>query len=253
MGSPPRIAVIGGGVSASALVHGLRDELRSGRLSVSVFEMGRQPGGRATTRGTREKPELIINHGAPAFSAHTAAFRDTCFDLMRTGVLLRAPKEYAFGKLTADGSFLAEAAKEAEAPARFVASNGSMSSLAAALLRGGDAGGKPLARTFYSTMVGEMVFGTTVGEITSVCAEASEASEALRPAWVLKSKKGEPLGDFDFLVVSSATVGHPRWTATFGGAPPLAASAQADPALRASLDALAALVRCLSCGLNQVK
>ena len=39
--------------------------------------------------------------------------------------------------------------------------------------------------------------------------------------WRLTSNKGMPLGDFDWLVVTSTGVGHPRWRAAFGGEPPL--------------------------------
>ena len=52
-----------------------------------------------------------------------------------------------------------------------------------------------------------------------------------------------PLGDFDWLVVTSTAIGHPRWRAAFGGEPPLieAAAALGDPALDAALAALAPL------------
>ena len=44
--------------------------------------------------------------------------------------------------------------------------------------------------------------------------------------------KGEPLGTYDFLVITSTGLAHPRWRTTFGGEPPLveAAAALADPA-----------------------
>ena len=50
---PMRVAVIGGGVAGCALAHGLREELAAGRVSVTLIEMGRGPGGRAATRTTR--------------------------------------------------------------------------------------------------------------------------------------------------------------------------------------------------------
>lgn len=61
--------------------------------------------------------------------------------------------------------------------------------------------------------------------------------------WRLTSNKGEALGDFDWLVVTSTAIGHPRWRAAFGGEPPLveAAAALGDTALDAALAALAPL------------
>ena len=61
--------------------------------------------------------------------------------------------------------------------------------------------------------------------------------------WRLTSNKGEALGDFDWLVVTSTAIGHPRWRAAFGGEPPLveAAATLGDTALDAALAALAPL------------
>ena len=67
--------------------------------------------------------------------------------------------------------------------------------------------------------------------------------EPVAAQWRLTSKGGVDLGTFDWLVVSSTGLAHPRWRTTFGGEPPLveAAAALGDTALDATLAALAPL------------
>lgn len=60
-----RIAVLGSGLTALSLLRSL-PPLPS--LSISVFDPGRLPGGRASTRRSREDPALEIDHGAPGFA-----------------------------------------------------------------------------------------------------------------------------------------------------------------------------------------
>merc|ERR1719424_1472954 len=99
-----------------------------------------------------------------------------------------------------------------------------MNVLTEALLRGGDPAGQPLATTVLGTMVSHV--------------EATPGG-----GWRLASKKGDDLGEFDWLVVTSTGFVHPRWTSTFGGEPPLVEAARAlgDSALDTTLSALAPL------------
>ena len=78
-------------MAASSLVYGMRETLAAKQLSMSVFEMGRAAGGRAATRTTRERPALQINHGAPAFAAHTPSFATLCEKLTEAGALKSLP------------------------------------------------------------------------------------------------------------------------------------------------------------------
>ena len=57
------IAVIGAGVAGCALVAQLRRQGHGG--PISLWETGRGPGGRASTRRSRHDAELRIDHGAP--------------------------------------------------------------------------------------------------------------------------------------------------------------------------------------------
>eukprot|EP00667_Euglena_gracilis_P016785 EG_transcript_17607 len=61
--------------------------------------------------------------------------------------------------------------------------------------------------------------------------------------WLLGDKQGTEVGPFDWLVVSSHTVAHPRWTQLHGSPPPLRAAVDtlASPAATAMADAMAAV------------
>ena len=261
--SAPRVAVVGGGVGASALVFGLRNELATRQLEVApngawgrlpspcclaltvptslpcvdqveLFEMGRGPGGRATTRGTRERPELRVDHGAPSFAARSARFGALCEELAGSGGALQHSDELV-GILDTDGSFVAEE----QAPTRYVGRPGhGMSSLCEALLRGGQPSAPMLAKCSFGTMVSQ-VERVDAATHDGACA----AGSGTRPAWRLRSNKGNDLGLFDWLVVTSTGLAHPRWTSAFGGPPPLvdAAATMNDANLSAALDALAPL------------
>lgn len=227
MSPPPiRIAVIGGGVSACSFVYGLRDAILSKSVDVSIFEMGRGAGGRAATRGTRDKPSLRLDHGAPAFSAHTPTFAALCDSLVEFNALRRhTDQDGSFGMLKVGGVFEAEATPP---PQRYLPAHGKgMSAMCDALLRG-DSGGNAMTFNGFGTMV------------TRVEAATSGADFG---GWHLASKKGDDLGLFDWLVVTSTGIAHPRWRTTFGGEPPLveAAAALGDRHLDATLASLAPL------------
>ena len=212
----PRIAVIGGGVAATSLVYGLRD-LVAGQLSISLFEMGRGVGGRAATRVTRDKPGLRVDHGVPAFEARSSEFISLCDSLAPH---LSRVEDGMVGVIGEVDGFQAESGS----PARFMPTGTGMNVLTEALLRGGDPTGQPLATTVLGTMVSRV--------------EATPGG-----CWQLSSKKGDDLGEFDWLVVTSTGFAHPRWTSTFGGEPPLVEAARAleDGALDTTLSALAPL------------
>ena len=139
---------------------------------------------------------------------HTAAIHQTFEDLVDSDVLQRCDST-KFGRLTANGTF--ESDDVASAPARFRASEGKgISALCHALLRGGDPNrDDALARVTMSTMVSGI--------------ESTDGGSG----WRLTSNKGADLGTFDWLVVTSTALAHPRWRSTFGGEPPLVVAAAA--------------------------
>lgn len=216
-GVPARVAVIGGGVAGSALVYGLREHIAAKAVQVHCFEMGRGSGGRASTRKTRDSPELRVDHGAPSFSAHTPSFSALCESL--AAVLERAPAA-GFGVLRAKAGFAAESS--ATSPARFQPREGhGMADFSDALVRGGDASAEPLAEVTYNTLV------------TGIA--------STEQGWQLTAQDGRDLGSFDWLCLATAAPAHPRWSQNFGGEPPLAVAAAAlgDEGLHVSLRSVA--------------
>jgi photolyase PhrII len=61
--SPPRVAVVGGGLAGSACARALSDH----GVPVDVYDKGRGPGGRLATRWSRQGDHLQFDHGAPQF------------------------------------------------------------------------------------------------------------------------------------------------------------------------------------------
>jgi hypothetical protein len=201
---PPRVAVIGGGISGALVSRCL---LASGiSLSVTLFEMGRGFGGRMATRRPQD-PELAglaINHGAPAFGASTPFFQSIVAELEAAGVVQRFAG--AVGTLhvdSSDGSLTAFEAGQLARPAEWAGIPG-MSAICDHLGRGA-----------------ETRFGTMVAQI-----ERSSAG-----VFTLTDQKGERLGEFERIVVTSHTLAHSRFERVFGRPAPLQALArEADSA-----------------------
>jgi len=61
-----------------------------------------------------------------------------------------------------------------------------------------------------------------------------------RKVWQLKDKSNEVIDTADWLIVAGSGIAHPRWTAAFGGEPPLIAAEieSPDTKLRQALDAI---------------
>ncbi|SFZ85385.1 hypothetical protein SAMN02983003_2546 [Devosia enhydra] len=76
-----RIAVIGAGLGGLTLAHALRD-----RCEVVVFEKGRGPGGRSSTR---REGRFAFDHGAQCFTIRTPAFRDWLVPFAAEGCVAR--------------------------------------------------------------------------------------------------------------------------------------------------------------------
>jgi photolyase PhrII len=82
-GRRPKVAVIGAGISGLAAARTLQDQ----GWDVTVFDKGRGPGGRASTR--REGESLTFDHGAPYFSLTDPRFTLTVQSWVRDGVAAR--------------------------------------------------------------------------------------------------------------------------------------------------------------------
>ena len=97
---PLRVAVIGGGVSGAAAARTLADH----RLAVTVYDRGRGPGGRVSskrlsegllpeartvTASTEEAPPSFLDHGAPCFEVTDPRFGRFVSELIELGVVAR--------------------------------------------------------------------------------------------------------------------------------------------------------------------
>lgn len=92
--SVPQVAVVGAGLAGLACAGVLRDA----GVSVRVFDKGRAPGGRASTR---RADGLTFDHGAQYFTARGPAFRRVVADWRRRGLV--APWEGRLVALADDG------------------------------------------------------------------------------------------------------------------------------------------------------
>jgi predicted NAD/FAD-dependent oxidoreductase len=213
-----RVAIIGGGVSGCASARRLAQLAPS--AEITLYEIGRGPGGRASTRKTRALPHLYINHGAPYADIRSGLGRSLVSSL---GPSSAAPFLGARGSLDSiTGEFLRENNTEADGdgPQYITGANGEMSEIAASLIRG-----IPSIEIKYKTMVRAL----------------SRVARTTGAVWELKDKHEQVIGTADWLVVAGSGVAHPRWSNTFGGEPPLIAAEQEhpDPKLRTALDAIA--------------
>jgi hypothetical protein len=199
-----QVAIIGGGVAGASAARQIALSLPDQIDAVTVYEIGRGPGGRAATRRTRAVPDFRVNHGAPYADITTAEGRSIVASL-GTAV---AP--YTGDRVVIDaGSGERAARPQARGEMLVTGANGEMANIAEGLLR--DTNGEvlsPITRRFS-----HMVRGLS--------RPAGRAGQ-----WRLTDKDGETLGEADWLVVAGSGVAHPRWSTTFGGEPPLVAAAQ---------------------------
>jgi hypothetical protein len=217
--SPPsaaRLAIIGAGVSACTLAAQL---CRRGlpMETVSLWEAGRGPGGRATTRRSRNDPSLAIDHGASLFNITSQPWPEVLPILLEQGWV--EPWTEPAAILTSAGDL-----REATDDHRF---------LSGACFRG-RGGMENLSRGLLSLAGGmETHFDTLVRDI-----------DRQHDRWLLKNGDGEVLAEAEGLVLTGTLLAHPRSQLTFGWpAPPLRVLAERlqDPGLNHALAAIAAL------------
>ncbi|MDR9490263.1 MAG: FAD-dependent oxidoreductase, partial [Spiribacter sp.] len=212
-------AIIGSGIAGVSAARALALNNTDGPKTITLYEIGRGPGGRASTRKTRAIPELRINHGAPYADISTEPGQAL---LRRLGA---ATQPYHGERLIIDGRTGETQARVQAASERLITgADGEMANIAGAMLEDAHSGLLPGITTAYSSMV---------RGITR--AEGGDAP------WILSDKDGEALGRADWLVVAGSGIAHPRWSATFGGEPPLVAAAAAlnDPRLDQALTTIA--------------
>lgn len=216
-GSTTRVAIIGGGISGCATARRLAQLHPSSKIT--IYEIGRGAGGRASTRKTRSLPHLYINHGAPYADLWTDKGKSLVASLGPSAVAMYKGIRGALDSTT--GRVLLEnkeaGTSDQDKPIFVTGANGEMSTVAASLICD-----LPSIETKYRTMVRGL-------------------NRAKNGEWQLLDKDQKTIGSADWLVVAGSGVAHPRWTATFGGEPPLIAAEREhpDPALREALNAIA--------------
>lgn len=220
-----RIAVVGAGVAGCAaarrLVRAADDGASTLSYDVSLYEIGRGPGGRASARRTRSVPDLFVNHGCPYANATSTEGRSLLSSLPRAvrfdGV--RASLNAATGAVV-------ERDDDDDQEEAWTGADGDVSSIASDLLEGATDSSRSSVATRYRTMVRGL-------------------SRDADGGWELRDGSGTVVGSADWLVVSGSSIAHPRFSSVFGGVPPLVEAAAAadesvrDPALDRALAAIA--------------
>ena len=219
-----KVAIIGGGVAGCASARRLAQLVPSAQIT--LYEIGRGPGGRASTRKTRKFPHLFINHGAPYADIRTRMGKSLISSLGPSATIpflgSRGSINSITGKLSQesrDDTYYTEDVDAGEAD-YITGINGEMSGIASSLIHD-----IPSIETKYGTMIR----GLSIAPID-------------RPhIWELKDKTEEIVGSADWLIIAGSGIAHPRWSATFGGEPPLieAEKSHRDPKLRKALDLIA--------------
>ena len=217
--STPQVAIIGSGIAGVSAASTLALGHPESANAITLYEIGRGPGGRAATRKTRAIPALGINHGAPYADISTQQGQ------ARLQTLGAATRPYRGKRVIIDGQSGQARARASSADETLITGpDGEMANIAGAMLKDVHGALLPGITTAYSSMVrGITRDGGGDGQ------------------WVLSDKDSQEIGRADWLVVAGSGIAHPRWSATFGGEPPLvlAAAMLNDPMLDAALATIA--------------
>lgn len=214
---PTRIAIIGGGVSACSLAALLcrRGEPADG---IGLWEAGRGPGGRATTRRSRHDPLWQIDHGASLFNICRPPVPELLPPLLEGGWV--EPWQDPIAILNGAGELRPRRESDPLLRGDRFRGRSGMDNLCQGLLAltGG------AIQTHWQTLVRDL--------------------DRQGDRWLLKDANGETLAEAERLLLTGTLLAHPRSRLTFGWpAPPLQVLAERlqDPGLNHALAAIAAL------------
>lgn len=188
----PSLAVIGAGVAGCALVAHLR---RLGfKGGIDLWETGRGPGGRSSTRRSRQDPNLAINHGAPIMNICSDSAPALLEPLLSQASL--QPWQGRLAMLQGESTLQLNRSDALSSGELYRASQG-MDGLATGLLRLAEVEGAPAVRCHFSTLVRHLVFEPHQG-------------------WQLFNQKQELIGKAPWLVLSGTLLAHPRSSLILG-------------------------------------
>jgi len=210
------VAVIGAGIAGCGVAARLRQ--LGWRGPIRLWEMGRAPGGRASTRRSRFDPSWRLNHGAPLFQGEDPAAR-ALLEPLRVGGWIQ-PWIGSLAWVDGAGQLHAGAMDPMERGTLWQGATG-MDGVARGLLA--------LAGAEVALTSGTMVHGL---------------ARSMAGGWRLLARDGGVLGQADWLVLSGSLLAHPRSCRLLAlPVPPLAAAVRPgeDPLLDQALAALGAL------------
>jgi predicted NAD/FAD-dependent oxidoreductase len=173
-------------VSGCALVARLRQRGYGG--PIDLWETGRGPGGRASTRRSRQDAGLQINHGAPFFNVEMAPPPALLEPLLATGAVV--PWSGRLALLRGENQLELDRA-DALATGQLYAGNGGMDRIGAGLLALAERPGVPAVNSHFSTLVRYL-------------------SHTPQQGWHLFDRHGQALAQADWLVLSGTLLAHPR-------------------------------------------
>jgi len=207
-----RVAVLGGGVAGCAAAACLS---RLG-AQVTLIEMGRSTGGRATTRRTREDKRIEVDHGAPVAEIMTPEGLAMAQELSSKGWI----ENFTERVVRLQPGVLCSPAEGALPDVTRFRGTPNMSRWCEGLLDGSSIQTK---------------FGSMISKLEVVRNEDGAVS-----GWRLLDKELKCVAESDWLVVTGSGIAHSRWTKTFKGPPPLVEAAKGlqDPKLDAVLAAI---------------
>lgn len=180
------VAVVGAGVAGCATVAQLRRAGFAGRIS--LWETGRGPGGRASTRRSRGDAGLAIDHGAPLLNIRSERSPELLAPLLEGGWI--TPWTGLMALLEGE-SRLHIGRPDALGVGSLYGGVDGMDGLCRGLLELGASGEQPGAEAHYGTLIRSL--------------ECSSQGP-----WRLWDSHGELQGEADWLVLSSTLLAHPR-------------------------------------------
>ncbi len=183
------VAVIGAGVAGCALVAQLRRLGFAG--PVSIWETGRGPGGRASTRRSRGDSQLVIDHGAPLLNITGSPAPQLLEPLLAGGWLEPWPGPVAM--------------LEGESRLNI----GRPDALGMGLLLHGPGGMDQLCRGLLQLAGSEQLSPHYGSFIRSLACQP-------QGPWQLIDPEGRLLAEADWLVLSGTLLAHPRSQLIFG-------------------------------------
>ena len=218
-----KVAVIGAGVSGVITTSRLTDM----GVHVTMFEMGRGPGGRAATRREKvncpgyEGQEVHFDHGVQFFTAHDARFKGICHQWERDGVIHRWNARV--GKLDAADRTFQNEANGGETVGIAPKMSKKLGGSSGRLIRSwqeaearyvGNPSSNSIVKVMTEKMKNRCVYSTRVTNM-------EKCSEGWHLKGIYRREKEKHLGTFTIIIWSAPSNGHQKWHRLYSMPPPV--------------------------------